>query len=129
MSQVKVKRNMFRYPKDMPVGDKRNISVRSGYLASASLRDEHKQVYRNLLRKYSFDGLKNTTRSAMSELGRRYPERYQSLRVEIQEELVKEWSLGTSKGKMESPYCDPLKDPMEQKSRGGFLRRLFRSGF
>ena len=137
MVEVKVPRLMFRYPADMPEGDKRNITIKSGYRASASLRDGHKVVYRNLVRKYTLDGAQNTTRSAMGELNRRYPERYQELRLEFQKSMVRAWraelsneqETATDKSRREyvpvSPYCDPLERPKVEK---GFFARLFRRG-
>ncbi len=140
MVATKVLRVKFRYPKDMPGGDKRNITIKSGYRASGVLRDQHKVVYRNLVKKYAIDGVQNTTRSAMGELNRRYPERYQELRLEFQKSMVDSWrGFGNNVTKREHEvdndplvravedlgYCDPLEGPGVQK---GFLARLFRRG-
>ena len=147
MSIVKVKRIMFRYPEDMPVEDKRGISVKSGYLANSSLRNEHKVVYQNLLRKNSLEGAKNTTRASLTEMGQRYPERYQELRLKFQKELVQTWngangSTGESRvrivadsiveqGGLTYPeIVTPEEEeyPKVRKSPGGFFSRLFRRG-
>lgn len=146
MSEIKVKRIMFRYPEDMPEGDKRAISVKSGYLAAAGLRNEHKVVYQNVLRKNTLEGAKNTTRSSLTEMGKRYPERYQELRVLAQKELVQAWrgvngSTGINRvrivaetdeqrGQTYTQIVTPEEEeyPEVRKSAGGFFSRLFRRG-
>lgn len=147
MSIVKVKRIMFRYPEDMPEGDKRAISVKSGYLACSGLRNEHKVVYQNILKKNALGGAKNTTRSSMTEMGQKYPERYQELRVMAQKELVQAWCglQGTTEKNRVRIVADSIVDqggltypeivtpeeeeyPRVRKSPGGFFSRLFRRG-
>ena len=91
MSNVKTKEVSFRYPKEMPEKVKRDISVKSGYIANKSLRIGHEVVYRNLLRKFSVEGATNTTRKAMKELSTKYPDLYQEFRLKAQGELVSKW--------------------------------------
>ena len=138
MVEEVVHRLIFRYPVDMPEGDKRNITIKSGYRASASLKAQHKVVYRNLLKKNTLAGEKNTTGRSMPELNKKYPERYKELRVEFQKSMVQEWRGLVNREEREREvdneplvrvvedlgYCDPLIEGPEV--RKGFLARLFR---
>ena len=129
MEQVKIKR--VRYPKEMSMVDKRHITLKSGYLASASLKKEHRVVYRNMIRKHAMSGDKKlSVGHAMSKMNKKYPERYQELRLKFQSEMVAAWEAGmlSLSSETEKVVVDSTVIESSPKTRGGFFSRLFRRG-
>lgn len=110
------------YPEGMSKKLRGSISVKTGFIALASLRDSYSEEYRSAVATISKDpSIKGVTRKAMVLVSKSHLTEYNKLRLDTRDILVNEW-ISTQATPEELKACS--NGSKEEPSQGLFTKLL-----